>query len=251
MALEVRDEGLRNRIEIAPDTDLNGVLVLHGDDNFVRIAPNCSSAPTFWVELGTECSFEIERGCSLHGLVVWAERDAHVSVGANSGFNGTVRLQLHEPGRITVGHGCLFGGDVEISVSDMHSITDAWTGERINPPADVHISDRVWVGQRTMIMKGTRIGKHCVIGAGSVVAGRIPQETVSAGAPARVIRRDVNWNYYLLPWQGSRRRIGRVRSSIRHRLAPARRTKARLGAGVRRAKSWSGSRPATSSDERE
>ncbi|MBU1076079.1 MAG: acyltransferase [Spirochaetes bacterium] len=40
-----------------------------------------------------------------------------------------------------------------------------------------------------VILPGVRIGKHCVIGANSIVAGNIPDFSVAAGAPARVIRK--------------------------------------------------------------
>jgi acetyltransferase-like isoleucine patch superfamily enzyme len=39
-----------------------------------------------------------------------------------------------------------------------------------------------------LILKGTRIGRGSVIGAGSVVAGEIPPGVVAAGNPARVLR---------------------------------------------------------------
>lgn len=52
----------------------------------------------------------------------------------------------------------------------------------------VYIGDNSWIGQNVCII-GARIGKHCVIGANSVVTRDIPDYCVAAGAPARVIRR--------------------------------------------------------------
>lgn len=54
----------------------------------------------------------------------------------------------------------------------------------INPIA---IGNNVFVGARCIILPGTRIGNNCVIGAGSVVKGEIPEGSVVAGTPARVI----------------------------------------------------------------
>ncbi len=43
-----------------------------------------------------------------------------------------------------------------------------------------------WVGDRAVVMAD--VGKHCVIGAGSVVTQPIPDYAIAVGVPARVIR---------------------------------------------------------------
>lgn len=43
-----------------------------------------------------------------------------------------------------------------------------------------------WVGDRAIVL--ANVGKHCVIGAGSVVTTPIPDYAIAVGAPARVIR---------------------------------------------------------------
>lgn len=43
---------------------------------------------------------------------------------------------------------------------------------------DIIIGDNVWVGANTVILAGTKIGNNCVIGAGSVVKGEIPTNTL-------------------------------------------------------------------------
>ncbi len=56
------------------------------------------------------------------------------------------------------------------------------------PGKPVVIEDGVWVGADAIILKGSRIGRGAVIGAGAVVAGEIPPFCVAAGNPARVVR---------------------------------------------------------------
>jgi maltose O-acetyltransferase len=52
----------------------------------------------------------------------------------------------------------------------------------------VVIEEDVWIGVRVSICPGVRIGRGSVIGAGSVVTRDIPEYSVAAGVPARVIR---------------------------------------------------------------
>ncbi len=56
------------------------------------------------------------------------------------------------------------------------------------PVRRIEIGDDVWVGARTIILPGVKIGCGVVIGAGSVVTKDVPSYAVVAGNPARVIR---------------------------------------------------------------
>jgi len=53
----------------------------------------------------------------------------------------------------------------------------------------VTIGNNVWIGGNVTILPGVTIGDNCTIGAGSVVTRDIPDNSVAAGNPARVIRR--------------------------------------------------------------
>ena len=52
----------------------------------------------------------------------------------------------------------------------------------------ITIEDDVWLGYRTIVLDGVRIGKGAVIGAGSVVTQDIPAGAIAVGVPARVIK---------------------------------------------------------------
>ena len=57
--------------------------------------------------------------------------------------------------------------------------------EMVNP---VYIGDESWIGENVCII-GAKIGKHCVIGANSVVLHDIPDYSVAVGSPAKVIKK--------------------------------------------------------------
>ena len=53
----------------------------------------------------------------------------------------------------------------------------------------VEIANDVFIGARSMILKGVHIGNGAVIGAGSVVTKNIPEYEIWAGNPAILVRR--------------------------------------------------------------
>lgn len=52
----------------------------------------------------------------------------------------------------------------------------------------VRIGSGSWVGTKVTVLRGTRAGRGCVLGAHAVVRGEIPDHAVAVGIPARVVR---------------------------------------------------------------
>ena len=114
---------------------------------------------------------------------------------------------------VRIGDRCLIGrgsgivGHLSIEIGN-----DVWTGHHIyitdqnhgyedvsrpisqqtQPERAVTVGDGAWIGHGTVVLPGSRIGKHAVIGANSVVTGEIPDYSVAVGNPARVIKRYVD-----------------------------------------------------------
>jgi acetyltransferase-like isoleucine patch superfamily enzyme len=177
--------------------DSNLQLDLKGSSNTLKIA-RPSMANRVSIHMAGNASVHIEEGCVLGSLFIYAAPGSSVTIGRRVGFNGLIRLLLHEAQSITIGDGCLFGGEVDVTVSDMHSIVDATTGERINPAGSVTLGPRVWVGQKSTILKHVTIGSDCVIGAGSIVTRDVPSNCLAVGNPARVVRQNIAWRHDLI-----------------------------------------------------
>lgn len=60
--------------------------------------------------------------------------------------------------------------------------------QKIRQCGTVEIGDGSWLGENVCVI-GAKIGKHCVIGANSVVTHDIPDFCVAAGTPAKIIKR--------------------------------------------------------------
>ena len=54
---------------------------------------------------------------------------------------------------------------------------------------DINIGNDVWIGAKTIVMGGVKIGNGCVIGAGSIVTKDIPAYSIAVGVPAKVIKK--------------------------------------------------------------
>lgn len=54
--------------------------------------------------------------------------------------------------------------------------------------ADIFIEKNSYIGGNSIIRYGTRIGMNCVIAAGSVVVSSIPDNSLAAGNPAKVVK---------------------------------------------------------------
>lgn len=113
-------------------------------------------------------------------------------------FNGKAsyidyRSYIDNAGRITLGDNIVISLNVIILSHD-------WSPnvvKKIAPPdnkispckfAPVYIGDNSFIGAGAIILPGTTIGKYCIIGAGAVVKGKIPDYSVVIGNPCKIIK---------------------------------------------------------------
>jgi acetyltransferase-like isoleucine patch superfamily enzyme len=118
----------------------------------------------------------INRPCILSVLT----ENGRLKIGDNCGFSGTVIGCFIE---IVIGDNVKCGANTLITDSDWHP-EDSRSGK----DKPIYIEDNVWVGSNVIVLKGVRIGKNSLIGAGSVVVKDIPANVVAAGNPCKVIK---------------------------------------------------------------
>ena len=116
--------------------------------------------------------------------------------GLKIGKRSDVGTRNRIDGDVTLGEGVLLGPDNYISSEDhcyediAKAVMDQGT---YSPHKNGHnrlvIGDDSWIGCHCAIIGDVHIGRHCVIGANSVVTRDVPDYCVVAGAPARVLRR--------------------------------------------------------------
>ncbi|MGE3874317.1 MAG: DapH/DapD/GlmU-related protein [Parvibaculaceae bacterium] len=98
----------------------------------------------------------------------------------------SVRLDKTNPKGIHIGRDTYVAFDVAILAHDMVR------GLR----CDTHIGARCFIGARSIILPGVRIGDGSIIGSGSVVTRDVPVASIAAGNPARIIRRNIETGRY-------------------------------------------------------
>ncbi len=122
---------------------------------------------------------------------IWALRKQGYSVGKNVYLPSDIIIPhnfVYNRGELTIGDRVSIAPRVTLILSSHSnfSSTSKHVSERENK---IVISDDVWIGAGAIIMNGITIGKGAVIGCGSVVTHNVPEHTVVAGNPARIIRK--------------------------------------------------------------
>ena len=130
-------------------------------------------------------------------LICSSNKKIDISTWQTDKLNGSISLGnyiLISPGtsirsaeRIDIGDSTMIASDVVITDSDWHGIYDRT--DYVATPKPVKIHKNVWIGERSIILKGTQIGENSIIGAGSVVHGDIPPNSVYAGNPAKEVKK--------------------------------------------------------------
>ena len=85
-----------------------------------------------------------------------------------------------------MGNNVLMAPGVTI-ISANHDMTEFDKHVKAEP---ITIGDNVWIGANAIILPGVKIGSNTVIGAGSVVTKDIPNNSIAAGVPCKVIRKN-------------------------------------------------------------
>ncbi len=106
-----------------------------------------------------------------------------------------VSIELEGSGRsCVIGDDALISNDVWIRNYDMHAIHDLRSGGQINRAAcDTVLERHVWLGQDALLLSCERVGRGSIVGARAMVKGFVPDLSVAAGVPARVLRQGISW----------------------------------------------------------
>jgi acetyltransferase-like isoleucine patch superfamily enzyme len=114
-------------------------------------------------------------------------RNSKIIIGNNVGISGST---IAASKLIKIGDNVLIGSGCLIMDNDAHNVDPKLRHEKLLEDGfkPVIIENNVFIGARSIILKGVTIGEGSVIGSASVVVKDIPPYVIAAGNPAKVIK---------------------------------------------------------------
>lgn len=145
-------------------------------------------------------------GCRIEAFIADGNSNSKIHFGDSIQLNDYVHISSVKS--VTIGDDVLIASHVYISDNSHGSYKGDKndTSPLIIPTkrpyytAPVKIGNRVWIGEGVIIMPGVTIGDGSIIGAHSIVNKDVPENTIAAGSPAKVIK---HWNEITQKWEKS------------------------------------------------
>lgn len=115
--------------------------------------------------------------------------ESEILIGDNVGISGST---INATMQVVIGNNVLIGSGCLITDTDSHPLH--WEDRLRNDntktkSAPIRIEDNVFIGARSIVLKGVTIGEGSVVGAGSVVSKDVPPFSVVCGNPAQIIKK--------------------------------------------------------------
>jgi acetyltransferase-like isoleucine patch superfamily enzyme len=143
---------------------------------------------------------EIGDDCLIEGTLVTETDGSRIKIGNNVYIGGgtlldcVISIQIEDD--VLIAYQNILADsdnhnvDYEIRKKDLADWRNGGKHDWITTnSAPIKISKGAWIGARCIILKGVTIGEGAVIGAGSVVTKDVPDWTMVAGNPARIVKR--------------------------------------------------------------
>jgi len=144
-------------------------------------------------------NIQIDDNCKFYGPIE-ISADSEVKIGRSSSLNGPGLNINAKINPVTIGKFCSIASKTTIHEYN-HHIQSASTyfmqkhynnkkmHEDIESKGAIEIGNDVWIGSGSYILSGAKIADGCIIGANTVVTGKIEPYSIVAGNPGKTIKK--------------------------------------------------------------
>lgn len=134
-------------------------------------------SPFTEIEIGRKAKLTLGKMIRVRsGSKIKVREGAMIQIGDNTSLNHGCMFISHD--KIIIGKGAQFGPNVLIYDHDHDFRENNGLKELKYKTTPVFIGDNVWIGANTVILRGTKIGNNCIVGAGSVVKGEYHENSI-------------------------------------------------------------------------
>lgn len=112
----------------------------------------------------------ISKRCSIY-----AASNSYLEIGNRVFINTGCIISCRK--KIVIGDNCIIGPDVKFYDND-HKFDENGVNLKEHITGDIIIGEGTWIGANVVILRNTIIGKNCVVGAGAVIKGVYPDNSL-------------------------------------------------------------------------
>lgn len=158
-------------------------------------------AAVSWLDNFTKSnSLVIGDNSLVRGHVAFLRSNASILIGSNTAVGANTLIMCAN--EIIIGSNVLISFDCLITDNNSHSLNHL--ERRHDLPSTLKGNDKdwtcvvtrqtiiendVWIGAKSIILKGIVIGERSIVAAGSIVTKSVPPDSIVAGNPAKLVRR--------------------------------------------------------------
>lgn len=172
-----------------------GGVKIKGEKNSVEVSGSLYKS---LLEMDSQnCSVIIGKNSNIkNSRIVIRGNNNVLKIDEDSTFgSGCWIVLMGDNNKIEIGKDCMIADNVDIWASDSHPIfSDLGCNNIINPSGSICLSEHVWLGKKSTVLKNVKIGKNSIIGIGSLITRDIPEGCIAVGNPAKVVKEGINWS---------------------------------------------------------
>ncbi len=167
---------------------------IKGEGNQIILGEKCFLSNCNFTITGNNNKIILDKTVFADKCTFCIEDDGNtIVIGKDVRIFGQCEFAAMEGTKIEVGEGSLVSSNTLFRTGDSHSVLDL-EGNRINPSKDIKLGNRVWVGQKASVLKGSAIGDDSIISFGAIVTKAFDSpNAVIGGVPAKILKTGVAW----------------------------------------------------------